>query len=492
MSAQYRKLHDHFKRISHFEHFNNLGEWDLCTMMPDGGSEGRSEAMATLSSHIHEMRTEDWLSDSIQQAMQESLPAAQQANLVEMQRQVSQASLVPAKLVAAKTKAAFACEHAWREQRKNNDWQGFAPNLTGVIELAREEAQIRAEALGITPYDALLEKFEPGMTTDKLEQLFAPLRSELPGLIQQVVDKQAGEPNTSLTGKFDTAAQEVLSRKVMALLDFDFNQGRLDVSSHPFSCGVPGDIRITTRFDEDDFSSSLMSTIHETGHARYEQGLPTDWQGQPAGMARSMGMHESQSLFYEMQLARSEGFLGLIRNDINQAFGNDYSLEQLKHSFTRVNRGLIRVDADEVTYPCHILLRFDAEKALIDGSLAVKDLPEFWNANMQQLLGLSTQGNDKDGCMQDIHWTLGELGYFPSYTLGAMTAAQIRYAMEKQLGSLDKLMSNGRIKEIFNWLSANIWCKGSLMSTDELMTSATGEVLKGEYLLTHLKQRYLG
>ncbi|MGI2257981.1 carboxypeptidase M32 [Shewanella sp. GXUN23E] len=487
----YQRLAEHFKRISHFEHFNNLGDWDINTMMPDGGSAARADAMATLSAHIHAMHTEAWLEDAINNAANESLTGEQKANLAEITRQVAQASLVPADLVAAKTKAAFHCEHAWRSQRKHNDWAGFAGNLKQVISLVREEAQIRGDALGIPAYDGLLEKFEPGMTSARLDTLFAPLRQALPDLIPEVMARQLNQPLVSLEGHYPADAQLALSRKVMATLGFDFSQGRLDVSSHPFSCGSAGDTRITTRFDEADFSSALMSTIHETGHAQYEQGLPADWQGQPAGLARSMGMHESQSLFFEMQLARSEAFVDLIRDDINHAFGSDFSTQTLYQNLVRVAPGLIRVDADEVTYPCHIMLRFDAERALIDGSLNVDDLPDFWSANMQRLLGISTDGNFRDGCMQDIHWTLGELGYFPSYTLGAMTAAQLKFALEQQLGNMDELIRAGQIHQIFAWLQANIWSKASLCSTEDIIASATGAPLSGEALLTHLRTRYL-
>ncbi|MCF1430030.1 MAG: carboxypeptidase M32 [Shewanella sp.] len=490
-ASHYQQLADHFKRISHFEHFNTLGDWDINTMMPDGGSTVRSEAMATLSAHIHIMRTESWLDDAIANAREESLTVAQQANLDEMSRQVAQASLVPAKLIAAKTRAAFQCEHAWRTQRKENDWAGFAPNLKQVISLTREEAQIRGEALGIPAYDTFLDKFEPGMTTAKLDALFAPLRKALPTLIAEVMARQQGLPLCSLQGHYKAEYQLTLSRKVMEKLGFDFNCGRLDVSSHPFSCGSAGDTRITTRIDETDFSPALMSTIHETGHAQYEQGLPTDWQGQPAGMARSMGMHESQSLFFEMQLARSEAFLDLIQDDINHTLDSNFATQTLYQNLTRVAPGFIRVDADEVTYPCHVMLRFDAERALIDGSLVVDDLPDFWSANMQQLLGINTDGNYRDGCMQDIHWTLGELGYFPSYTLGAMTAAQLKFALEQQLGAMDELIRAGRVNTILQWLASKIWSKGSLHSTEEIILCATGAPLSSEALLKHLRARYL-
>ncbi|MCE9686450.1 carboxypeptidase M32 [Shewanella sp. AS16] len=487
----YDKLARHFQKISHFEHFNALGDWDQATMMPMGGAAARGEAMAELALHLHELKTAPMLAEGLAQASREPLTGEQQANLREMRYHYQQATLVPGDLVQAKTLQGYKCENAWREQRKHNDWHGFKPNLEAVIALTREEAQIRADALGIPPYDALLDKFEPGMTTAKLDANFGQLQLWLPNLIQEVTDKQAGEPGVSLNGKFGVQAQQHLARDLMQLLGFDFNQGRQDISSHPFCGGVPGDIRLTTRFDEADFTSALMGIIHETGHARYEQGLPLAWRGQPAGLARSMGIHESQSLFCEMQLGISPAFLAMLQPKIQRHLHYPMTQDELARLYTRVKPGLIRVDADEVTYPCHILLRFEAEKALIDGSLSVADLPDFWSQQMQRLLGINTDGNYRDGCMQDIHWTLGELGYFPSYTLGAMYAAQFRFAMEQTLGPMDELLAQGRLEALFAWLEDKIWSKGCLLTTDELMLGACGEALDGKYLERHLRQRYL-
>lgn len=300
-TPSYDKLTAHFQKISHFEHFSALGNWDQAAMMPLGGGSERGDAMAELALHIHTLKTAPHLGDNLALAAQEVLTSEQHANLREMQYQYRQATLVPGELVQAKTKMAYQCENAWREQRKNNDWQGFKPNLKAIIALAREEALIRAQAQNIFPYDALLDKFEPGMTTAKLEQTFGNLKTWLPTLIQNVLEKQACEPTLKLNGPFDIKAQQALGRDVMAYLGFDFNHGRLDISSHPFCGGVPSDVRITTRYNEADFNSAIMGIVHETGHARYEQGLPKQWCGQPAGLARSMGVHDSQSLFCEMQ-----------------------------------------------------------------------------------------------------------------------------------------------------------------------------------------------
>jgi carboxypeptidase Taq len=491
-TPQYTRLTEHFQKIAHFEHFSALGDWDQATIMPQGGSAGRASAMAEIAAHIHELKTQPMLADTIAAAKEETLTFEQTANLTEMAQQFTQASVVPKALVQAKTQFGYQCENAWRQQRQDNDWQGFKPNLEAVIALTKEEAQIRSQALNVSPYDALLDKFEPGTSSAQLAQTFDRMKTWLPDLIEQVQEKQRSEPNIDVSGHYPIAAQQALGKAVMETLGFDFNQGRLDTSSHPFCGGVPGDIRLTTRYNTQDFTSALMGVIHETGHARYEQGLPLAWRGQPAGLARSMGIHESQSLFCEMQLGASEGFLAQLTPKINQHLGSAFSAAELVNHYTRVSPSRIRVDADEVTYPCHILLRFEAEKALIEGRLAVADLPDFWSAQMQSLLGINTDGDYKNGCMQDIHWTLGELGYFPSYTLGAMYAAQFRFAMEQSLGPVEDLLARGDLTTIFTWLDTHIWSKASLLSTDELVTQASGEVLNGDFLKRHLSQRYLG
>ncbi|WP_025819455.1 carboxypeptidase M32 [Shewanella marina] len=488
----YQRLTEHFKRIYHFEHFSALGDWDMATMMPDGGSSGRADAMATLAGHIHQLKTAPQIADWIDAAKQQELNIEQTANLREINYHYQQATMIPADLVEAKTQACFACEHAWRQQRQENDWQGFKPNLENIIELTKQEAQIRSEALGISPYDALLNKFEPGMGTAQLDDIFNQLQTWLPDLIQTITDKQAGLSQPDLSGHYPAEQQFELAKAVMTQLGFDFNQGRVDTSIHPFCGGVTGDIRLTTKFEPQDFSQGLLGVIHETGHALYEQGLPKAWYGQPAGMARSMAVHESQSLFFEMQLGASKGLLNQFEPLINQHLNVNFSSQALRQHFTRVKPGLIRIAADEVSYPCHIMLRFRAEKAMLDGSLQVADLPDFWDQQMQQLLGISTKGNYKDGCMQDIHWTFGELGYFPSYSLGAMYAAQLRFALEQQLGSsIDDLLANNQLDKIVGFLRDNIWSKASLFSTDELLTQATGQTLNSDFFKRHLTQRYI-
>jgi len=396
--------------------------------------------------------------------------------------------------VQAKSLAGSKCEHAWRTQRGENDWQGFEKNWAEVVKLSQEEAQIRAEVNGLSPYDAMLDIYEPGTSSESLDNLFSDVKTWLPELIDQVIDKQASEQFIQPQGTFDTNEQKALGLEVMKLLQFDFNHGRLDESVHPFCGGVPTDVRITTRYDESEFVQSLMGIVHETGHARYEQGLPKALSGLPSGEARSMGIHESQSLFFEMQVGRSDAFIEHLARLAGQHFGSHnpqlFSQDNFQKLYTRVKKDFIRVDADELTYPAHVILRYEIERDLINGKIKHTDIPELWNQKMQQYLGLSTEGNFKNGCMQDIHWTDGAFGYFPSYTLGAMYAAQFMAAM-KQTVDVDGAIASGDLSPIFTWLEEKIWSNGSLLTTDELVKQATGETLNASFFQAHLKSRYL-
>ncbi|USD42336.1 carboxypeptidase M32 [Vibrio sp. SCSIO 43135] len=493
MSA-FDKLVQHSKKISHFNHLAAICGWDQAAVMPAGGNQARSEAMAELSVHIHGLLTQPQLSDWFAQAESEALSTQDSATLRELKRQWLQANVLPESLVQAKSLAGSKCEHAWRTQRGDNDWQGFEKNWAEVVKLSQEEAQIRAEATGLSPYDAMLDIYEPGTSSQSLDTLFNDVKSWLPDLIDQALDKQASEQFIQPQGTYATEQQKALGLDVMKLLQFDFEHGRLDESVHPFCGGVPSDVRITTRYDQSEFVQSLMGIVHETGHARYEQGLPKSLSGLPSGEARSMGIHESQSLFFEMQVGRSDAFIEHLAHLAGQHFNGHnaelFSQQNFQKLYTRVKKDFIRVDADELTYPAHVILRYEIERDLMNGAIKHTDVPELWNQKMQQYLGLSTEGNYKNGCMQDIHWTDGAFGYFPSYTLGAMYAAQFMAAMQKTV-DVDGAIQSGDLSPIFTWLSDNIWSKGSLLTTDELVKGATGETLNAEYFKTHLKNRYL-
>ncbi len=489
----YEKLEKRFQQLHHLQHLQAICSWDQATMMPDGGNQARGEALAEIALIQHQKLTAPEMQEWLDNAENETLSESQQANLKEIRRRWMNASLLPESLVQARSLAGSRCEHAWRGQRKNHDWKGFEPNLKAVVDLTREAAQIRGEALSLSPYDSLIDLYEPGMTSHTLLKIFNELKTWLPQIIRQAGDIQSKHTPEQPQGPFPISRQKSLGLHAMKLFGFDFNHGRLDISAHPFCGGVPEDVRITTRYDENDFMSSLMGVIHETGHARYEQGLPKEWAGQPAGEARSMAIHESQSLFFEMQIGRHPAFLRKFSPIIKRHFGDDPALDadNLIQIYNKIEPGYIRVDADELTYPAHIILRFEIEQALIEGKIEVKDLPEVWNSKMQQYLGLSTRGKDGLGCMQDIHWTDGSFGYFPSYTLGAMYAAQFAGAIEQEVGDIGSLIeSEDGLPHIFDWLRRNVWEKASLMSTDEILTLATGEALNTAWFKRYLEGRY--
>ncbi len=481
------------QRLYHFGHLACIARWDQETNMPPGGNEARGAALAELAALMHRLRTEPRLRDDIARAEQEPLDDMQRANLREFRREWLQANALPEALVQARSLAASRCEHAWRAQRQANDWTGFLANFREVMRLAREEAELLSQQQGVSKYEALMDRFEPDMTCAEVDRVFGDLKQWLPGLVRQVRERQSREAVVAPTGPFATSRQQALCERVTRLLGFDFSAGRLDVSTHPFSGGVPEDVRLTTRYRDDDFLQSLMGTIHETGHGRYEQNRPRKLLGQPVSEARSMAFHESQSLSFEMQLGRSRGFAGLLAPLLVEAFGAQPAFEpdNLYRLVTRVSPGLIRVDADELTYPAHVILRYEIERALIEGDAEADDIPALWDEKMLALLGRDTRGDFRDGPLQDVHWSGGAFGYFPCYTLGARYAAQWFAAIRRAMPDLDARVARGELAPVFDWLRDNIWLQASRWTTEELAVRASGERLNPAHFRAHLERRYL-
>ena len=350
-TAHYDELTALNLRLHRLQHLSSIASWDQASWMPPKGNDARAAALAELASWMHRLQTDPALPAQMDRAAQEPLDEGQRANLRETRRSWAQANALPAQLVERRQLATSRCEHAWRTQRPANDWSGFIANFREVLAVGREEAQRLSDRTGLGPYEALMDRFEPGMTCQSVDRVFGAVRQWLPGLISQVMTRQAKQPVVRPTGPFALQAQREVCEQAMRLLGFDFEAGRLDVSTHPFCGGVPEDVRMTTRFREDDFLGSLMGTIHETGHGRYEQNLPRHWLGQPVAHARSMAVHESQSLSFEMQLACHPGFAHLLSPLLIRAFGDQEAFEpsNLHRLMTRVQPGLMRVDADEVT-----------------------------------------------------------------------------------------------------------------------------------------------
>jgi len=503
MDSAYKKLVKLFTRQYRLTHMGAMIGWDEAVMMPAGGGEARGKAMAELALISHELfANDDSIADLLAAASEAADPSDQWhvASIKTMKRQWQQTVCLPADLVEAKSLASTKCEQAWRHMRGENDWKNFKPIFTEVVNLTRKEAEIRSGVNGTSKYNALLDLYEPGQKSENIDIVFAQLKAFLPQLIQEIAEKQKTATCIQPVGPFTSESQKALGLKIMAQIGFDFDHGRLDVSHHPFCGGVPEDVRITTRYSEDDFVESIMGVIHESGHASYEQGLPAAYRELPVGCANGLGMHESQSLIFEMQICRSPEFISFLTPWIIEHFGQQGDAKINKAALTpdniqaiylQVKPDFIRVNADEVTYPCHVILRYEIEKALIEGAIEVADIPELWNEKMETYLRLSTKGNYKDGCMQDVHWPSGALGYFPTYTLGAMNAAQLFAAMQKALPQVKADIKAGDFSALRQWLKENVWSQASLHSIEDLMAQATGEPLNGKYFETHLRQRYL-
>ncbi|MEQ8332414.1 carboxypeptidase M32 [Nisaea sp.] len=492
----YAALEKRFRRHSALSGASGILGWDQETMMPSGGAAARAEQMATLDVLQHELLATQAVSDELARAEADSaaLGPMQQANLREMRRVHTNETVAPADLVEARSRAVSACVVAWRDARIADDFSAVSGKLATVLELTREYGAVKAERLGCGLYDALIDSYEPGGSMAWIDPVFARLKAELPGLMEKILERQAAGPAPlSPEGPFPAALQKQLGERVMRALGFDFAHGRLDESAHPFTGGIPDDVRITTRYSEDDFTSALMGVIHETGHALYERGLPTEWRNQPVGTARGMVMHESQSLLMEMQACRSPAFyrfLSPLASDVLDTGGLAMTPENLNRIGHRVARGLIRVDADEVTYPLHVMLRYDLEKALLSGDLPLKDLPGAWRDGLKASLGVAPE-DDRDGCLQDIHWYHGSFGYFPTYTLGALAAAQLFKAAHAALPDLDERIAAGDFTTLLGWLVENVHAVGSAKSTDEIISAATGVSLSADAFLDHLNIRYL-
>ena len=495
MSA-YKELESRFSRLGALGEAEGVLHWDMSTMMPPGGMEARAEQLAALTVTRHELLTDPRVGDLLERASGEAagLSPWQQANLREMRRTWQSATALPGDLVAALSKACSLSETIWRKARPASDFAMLLPSLEEVLRLTREKAQARGAALGLDPYDALLDQYEPGSRAARIDALFGDLAQFLPGFVERALAAQAKRPAPlPLAGPFPVAQQRALGVKLMQAIGFDFEHGRLDESAHPFSGGVPDDVRITTRYDEGDFARGLMGILHETGHALYERGLPRDWRLQPVGGARGMALHESQSLLMEMQACRSSGFIAYAAPLMRAAFGGSgpaWQADNIYRVYTRVARGLIRVDADEATYPAHVILRYRLERALIAGELKLAELPASWNAGMKELLGV-VPPDDRQGCLQDIHWPDGAWGYFPTYTMGAMAAAQLFQAAKRQDRGIEPGIARGDFKKLMAWLGANVHAQASLLTTDEILEQATGAPLGDAAFKTHLQERYL-
>lgn len=495
MTDAYTELTALLERHHHLESAANVLDWDTAVLMPPLGADLRGSQLAVLRATAHELLASPRMAELLAAIDGEALDPWRRANVRFARRLHAHASAVPRALVEASSKAATACETTWRGARRDADFARLVPKLEEVVRITREVAHAKAEALGVTPYEALADEHEPGARTAELDALFAKLGAELPELVPAILERQAARPAPlPLVGPFPVERQAALGRALAERIGFDFQRGRLDVSTHPFCGGSPEDVRMTTRYDEADFLSSVMSTVHETGHAMYQLGLPRAWVSQPVGKAIGMAMHESQSLLVEMQACRSAEFMTffapLAREILRPADETPLSPENLLRHTRVVTRGFIRVDADEATYPLHVILRYRLERAMIAGDLRIADLPGAWNDGMRELLGV-VPPNDRLGCLQDIHWPSGAFGYFPSYTMGAIAANQLFRKATASDASIRPALARGDFAPLMTFLRAKVHGRGSLLTTRELLEDVTGRPLDADAFLAHVRERYL-
>ena len=489
----YQTLEHAFARVAKLSTAARKLGWDQRVMMPPGGAADRGEELATLAAIGHEIEASAAVADALAAVDEAMHDPWQAANVREMRRRYAHAAAVPSALIETGQTVAARCEMAWREARKTGDFATLLPLWRPVIENTREIAVAKAEALGVSPYDALMDPYDPGRRSAQVAAIFTDMELFLRDALPKVLERQAVEPPPQLPpGPFPVAQQHVLGKRLMQAVGYDFNHGRLDETTHPFSSGSSEDVRVTSRWDEANFTSGLMAVLHETGHALYTRGKAVERRWQPVGSHRGMTIHESQSLCLEVQVGRSRAFTQFWAKLAREAFGGQgsaWDADNLHRWATRVAPGYIRVDADAVTYPMHIILRFRLEQALVDGSLDPADMPEAWNVEMQHLLGIRPADHSLGG-LQDIHWFAGLFGYFPTYSLGSLAAAQLFQAAERALPDLHDALAKGDASPLVAWLRTNVHEVGCLHSPDGLLEAATGSPLDSAAFKRHIQDRY--
>lgn len=470
-----------------------LAGWDQETMMPEAAAGSRAEQLAAMSGIIHEKIVNPKLGRNLKRLMKEprGLTADERVNVREWLRDYDRSVKLPEELVRELARTASLAQDAWIRARKASSFKAFAPWLEKTIKLKRREA----EAIGYkgVPYDALLDAYEPDMTVAELDPIVETLRDGLVPIIKEI-SRAKGKPKWDvLTRRYQEAGQESICSEIMGAIGVDTKASRLDRSAHPFCCGIaPTDVRITTRYDERWLPQALYGVIHESGHAMYEQGLPSKAYGTPVGEAVSLGIHESQSRMWENLIGRSRPFVDFLLPRLKKRFGSQLrgvNADAFYRALNRVKPSLIRVEADEVTYNLHIVLRYEIEKGLLAGEIKVKELPGLWNERMKHYLGV-TPKNDAEGVLQDTHWASGLVGYFPTYLLGNLYASQLWYRMRRDTDSVDRRISKGDFAPLLEWLRKRVHRHGRRFSPQELVRRATGKAPSADYFLDYIRDKY--
>ncbi|MCP4847755.1 MAG: carboxypeptidase M32 [Verrucomicrobiaceae bacterium] len=492
-TSAYKNLVERCSEIALYNSTSALLGWDQETCLPKKGVAYRAEQCALMKGRSHRLfcapEVGGWISECEDGDVGED--PARLANVRDWRWAYDRATKLPEELVETSERVRAHAMSAWASARKEDDFSKFRPHLETIIDISRQ----KAECFGYneTPYDALIEDYERGTSTADVAELFEELKPQLREIGLAAARRSETVSEEMLNGHYPQEAQCAFNEKVARAFGFDFEAGRIDTAVHPFCSGLaPGDTRLTTRYDEKDFCSSLYGVLHETGHGLYEQGLPAEHHGTPVGNSVSLGIHESQSRLWENHVGRQPAFWEHWFPVAKEVFGplSSRRVDEVIAFTTRSRPSLIRVEADEATYDLHIVLRFEIERDLIAGDLAVADLPEAWNTKFEEFFGLSVP-NDTEGCLQDIHWSMGALGYFPTYTIGNLGAAQLFAKAHEHLPGIDGELASGNYARLLEWLRCKIHEPGGQMLPSDLMRVATGEELSPSYHLEHLRSRYL-
>ena len=498
MSTQelYSELVARLKKTSLLATCSAVLGWDEQVNMPPQGAEHRANQLALLAGMTHEQSTSPRIGELLAELEAATDlgrgEADEQVILREARRSYDRATKLPQRLVEELSRTTTLAQQAWVGARKARDFSQFQPWLEQVLNLKREEA----EAIGYgdgQPYDALLDDYEPGVTAAQIQAAFEPLRDELVPLVAAIGESSRKPDSTIITRSYPVNTQREFGLKAAAAIGFSFDAGRLDIAAHPFCSGFgPGDCRLTTRYDEHHFPGAFFGTLHEAGHGIYEQGLNGDAFGTALGESVSLGIHESQSRMWENLVGRSLTFWEHFYPQAQEAFPaalGDLPLDDFHRAINDVRPSFIRVEADEVTYNLHIMLRFELEQAMLSGDLQPADVPAVWNETFTRYFGITPE-HDSDGCLQDIHWSAGLLGYFPTYALGNMYAAQFFETADRELGGLSEMFRRGEFTPLKDWLRENIHQQGKRHRAGDLVQHVTGEPLSHAPLMRHLNKRF--
>lgn len=491
----YEKLLSLIKEVYLLNSCMALLDWDEKTYIPKGGVEHRGNQLAFLAGTRHEKFTSPEIGNLLKQLEESPLfgkpDSFEVANIREIKHAYDKLVKVPKALVEELTRVTTIAHGVWAEARQKSDFSLFLPYLEKIIKLKREQA----EAVGYEkdPYDALLDDFEPGATIEKVARVFADFRQELVELVKAIADSGKRPDASILVRDFPVDRQERFGKEVARAIGYDFEKGRLDITVHPFCTGIgPGDVRITTRYNPKHFGQAFFGILHEAGHGIYEQGLDPGRYGTPGGDSVSLGIHESQSRMWENLVGRSRSFwkhfFPKAQTIYPEALG-DIKFEDFYFAINEVVPSFIRVEADEVTYNLHILVRFEIEQAFFSGDLLPKDVPSAWNEKFKSYFGLLPP-DDAKGCLQDVHWSMGYIGYFPTYSLGNLYSTQFFNQAKKELGNLDEQFARGEFTNLKEWLKGKIHRQGQRYRAEKLVEVVTGKPLSHRHLMDYLKTKY--